>query len=872
MQAEAEHSSSIESQSPASTDVTRHRCYLCSRSYERYDHLSRHLKSHDNERSHRCEDCGKGFNRADLLNRHRAAHAKNSTGDVSRRRTPRACEACIKAKTKCDDERPCKRCKTRDMVCVESEGRGGETRHEGSTSNTGPLLETPVSLPRSTDATSRPEESVAVFTPHGFQPDSLGADTSLDDLSFPDFFEQIMMPDYGPPTQLAIPPDVSNFTQDVNLDALDLDFDFTFLAGGLTRPSTAHGFPNGHQQANHQASTPHSNAQLRSEAFQRSPWSWNSWIPPRNHHAFTGQEEINVREDGVSATHRHVSSSVHRAAHCELDGEARDRMIRTVTQVASSRLSIPSFPSLKLLEDLINVCLLQDCNSLDSCIHAPTFSSRTSRTELLLAMVASGSRYIALDPVWKTGLVIQEVARLAVAEVFEGDNSTTREIQPLQAFLLWLDVGVWSGFRRKTEIAQSFLQPVTTMLTWSQSFTKFRYQDFTPLVNDSDDVLRDKWKSWLEQETRKRLVLHTFVYESRVALANLQGQMLSPAQLMLPLPASLDLWLAPNAHSWRNAHLMKRPPDRQSLPSVMDLFGNLSLLNGMHEYVDKPLCMLIACHALAHDVSQFRQQAKLLANWSFEGRRDRWLSHFNRQREIMDDLHSTNAYCEMDKSVSSEILFTIEYLAMSLHTDMEDIQAFSGKLGEQEARKAFPRVRAWTENAEARNAVWHAGQCFRIARGFEKTKLRDFYAVALYQATLTLWVYGMVTSNTARTSGDRTPTQHRGGATERPSSQGSSLSQGSLIYLDDSNDKTAKPFKLLGQGVPGLRSISRTSTEPEPWIHASTDFCSLYDSKGLMLLAEETLRQNFPESRNGLPSLVENLVNLMSELGKLSGR
>ena len=62
----------------------------------------------DNERAHRCPDCGKGFNRADLLNRHRAAHAKVSQGEPMRKRIEKACEACIRAKTKCDDDRPCK--------------------------------------------------------------------------------------------------------------------------------------------------------------------------------------------------------------------------------------------------------------------------------------------------------------------------------------------------------------------------------------------------------------------------------------------------------------------------------------------------------------------------------------------------------------------------------------------------------------------------------------------------------------------------------------------------------------------------------------------------------------------------------------------
>lgn len=758
------------------------------------------------------------------------------------------------------------------MTCVESEGRNSEQRNDLQLDDQAAQLETPASAPREPDVAEYVQDSLASLTPMPVQNDLFSVDTSMDAFGFPDFFGHIMMPDMvdcGPVTEAMMPPDVSNFTQDVNLDALD--FDFTFLASGLTRPSTAQGFRDEPPQTGNQAPTPQSDVQLRSEAFENSPWSWNHWIPPRNHHAFTGQEELNVREDRVSSSHQHVSPNVERAAHCDLDVDARDRMIRVVTQVASSRLAIPSFPSLQLLEDLIDVFLLQDGNAIDSIVHAPTFSSQKTKTELLLAMVAGGSKYIALEPVWKMGLVIQEVVRLAVADVFESDNSTTRAIELQQAYLLWLDVGAWSGFRRKTEIANSFVQPLTTMLTWSHSFTKFRYKDFAPLASDSDDAVNAKWRSWLDQEARKRLVLRVFLQESRCALANVQTPLLSPAQLMLPLPASLGLWRAPNAHAWRNTYLMEQPPSQQSIPSVMETFGDISALDSMASYVDKSLCLLTACHALAHEVWHFRQEAKLLSNWHSQGRRDRWLAHVNRQRGILDNLTSLSAYCDMDENTSSEILFTIEFLTMSLHVSMEDIQAFSGKLGEQEARKAFPILRAWSEDAESRVAVWHAGQVFKVARTFEKTKLRDFYAVALYQATLTLWVYGMVTSNAARKSGEKTPTQVGRKSTTTNGSLDSGFCQGSRVYLDDSKDKTAKSFKLLGQGVPGVRSVAWENADPQSW-NARDDFCPLQSSKRLMKVAGDLLRDNFPGSQNGLPPLVNNLANLMNDLGKLSGK
>ena len=295
---------------------------------------------------------------------------------------------------------------------------------------------------------------------------------------------------------------------------------------------------------------------------------------------------------------------------------------------------------------------------------------------------------------------------------------------------------------------------------------------------------------------------------------------------------------------------------------MMEIFGNLGQLDTMSSIVDKPLCILAACHALAHEVWQFRQQSVLLASWQAQGRRDRWLSHQTRQRDLLDDLMTVHTYCEVQPNIASEILFTVEFLIMSLHVSLEDILLFSGKSGEDEARKVYPRVRTWTQDAESRFAVWHAGQVLRIARKFEQTRLRDFYAVAVYQATLTLWVYGMVTSNTARKSGDPTPMP---GQVSSYTSH-DLLGQSNRVYLDDDNDKAAKSFKLIGQGEAGLR-LQDVATWGQ-----TTNFCSLHNSKGVMHISGDILKNNFPESRNGLPPLVENLVSLMNELGKLSGK
>ncbi|KAK5697728.1 hypothetical protein LTR17_023845 [Elasticomyces elasticus] len=880
-QAPGAEAGAVDSPSPSKS---RHQCYLCSRTYERADHLTRHLKSHDNERTYRCPECGKGFNRADLLNRHHAAHSVKA-GEASRKRTGRACAICIRAKTRCDETRPCKRCRAKGVECWESEARiqsasqpierraqsydefessamGSSIRsqHANDDSMDGSLNH---GLNMAPSSVSRHFEDAslllglnsngdipgvipfdAMHTDH--QPPAFNAAT----MDFPDFFEQVMMPGNEVPQQgWMMPPDVSNFTSDLNFDGGD--FDFSFLASGLTRPSTAQGIRpefNG-MVAEKDANTP-SDVHLRAEAFKKNPWSWNHWIPERNSSSFSGQDTIDIRQvDRVSSSDQLTTPDSVRLVHCDLRHAERDRMIRVVTQVANTRVTMPSFPSLELLEDLVDIFLLQDSSAIDSYIHSATFVSGKARTELLLAMVAAGARYVSLSPVWKMGLVIQEVVRIAVGELLESDNTATRELQPLQALLLMLDIGVWSGFRRKTEIAMSFLQPPVTMLAWSNAFRKFSYRDFVPSEHEADGSLEDKWHAWTEREAKKRLILHTFLHDSQLAIIYAKNPLLSPAQMMMPLPACRELWLAPNAQAWRNAYLRLAPPGQSDTPAMMDFFGHNNLLEQYGTVVDKTLCMLIASHGLGHEIWHFRARARLLSGWQNHGRRDRHLEHARQQRDLLDDLTTFQAHCELQVTSAPEVMLTLELLMMLLHVDIEDIQTFSGKLGEEEARSVFPKVLLWSQSGESRVAVFHAGQVFRVARLFEKTRLRDFYAVALHHSALTLWVYGMITTSASRKSGRESP------------ARAVAQAQGELpvVPLDTLDDRAARSFQLLGQGTAGIHDPDRT-------------FVPLSSSKALMGTAALILKSNFPGSSNGLPPLIDNLANLMAEIGRLSGR
>jgi hypothetical protein len=407
------------------------------------------------------------------------------------------------------------------------------------------------------------------------------------------------------------------------------------------------------------------------------------------------------------------------------------------------------------------------------------------------------------------------------------------------------------------------------MLSWSNAFSKFRYKDVIPTEDDDDETLNDKWAAWIQQESFKRLVMHTFIHDSQVAITYVKNPLVSPAQMLLPLPAPKQLWLTQNAHSWCHLFLTEGRRAQSSLPPLMALIDNISILDGLALLTDKALCLLIACHSKSYEVHQFRQQALLFANMENQGRKDRWLAHARHQKDLYEELSALLTYCELQTEPLNEALFTLEYLMMLLHVSFEDIQLFAGKSGEEEARRVYPAIRKWADDATSRITVWHAGQVLRIARSFERTKLRDFYAVAVYHCTLTLWVYGMVTSHTARTSEAQTPVVGRQSHGITNISIGNASSQ--HVFLDGEENKIVRAFRQLGHGKPCLKGS-------DEWLHTETQegeqspHVCLYHTKGIMLLGADILRHNYPGSRNGLPPLVENLVTLMSELSNLSGR
>ncbi|KAJ4376924.1 hypothetical protein N0V86_006362 [Didymella sp. IMI 355093] len=314
--------------------------------------------------------------------------------------------------------------------------------------------------------------------------------TGYNQHTIPAFFEQIMVPapDFMGVDYLQPPPDLAAWMPEVDwLGTGDIfGNDFTPAIDQMLEVQVS-------QRDN-----------IRSErqppAKDTSHEKIDSDSARRRHAAFKQSacehENIMLDESNVDlAASPHMPYSSNIVIPDQLSAAARDRIFQLVSKTARSQITIPAFPSADCVDKLIKVGIAKRTET-DAWIHPYLFESETARPEYLTALVAAGCVCFGIPAVSKTGLALQEIVRVALNNLSENDNSVVRDLEYLQACMLWLDIGAFCGYRRKMEIAESSLQSLVTALRRAGRLDYVRYPTVTPFAEDNEEELHAKWKQY----------------------------------------------------------------------------------------------------------------------------------------------------------------------------------------------------------------------------------------------------------------------------------------------------------------------------------------------------------------------------------------
>ncbi|KAE8399490.1 hypothetical protein BDV37DRAFT_297692 [Aspergillus pseudonomiae] len=418
---------------------------------------------------------------------------------------------------------------------------------------------------------------------------------------------------------------------------------------------------------------------------------------------------------------------------------------------------------------------------------------------------------------------------------YENDNTNTRNLRQQQAYTLILQIGLWSGDKRRVEIAESFAQPIVTMLRRASHLRSEGYPIITPSVVDDEETLNQKWHHWVESESYKRVVYHLFIHDVQSSFRLSTHALLSYGDLELPFPCSRRLWNAKTASEWGYVYLQEFPQIPDAFPSLAGVLRDPSTLGLLPRQIDFPLAAFISVHGMSLMVADCnRTRHSLHRPWT-------GLLFQSWQRELEQELDQFNiAIVEpLHESVPAVSLIH-QAVCLSLYLPLGTLERYAGKEGEKRSVDVYEAFIQHVNPNHLRQAAWHAGQILRIARCIAPGLLTGFCATCLYFAALALWTYSTVTA----------PDESSG----RELRTDMAVQRGAFFLDGESSSSGAlRRFVISGQGIPALSSGS------EP--------AYLDNQAAVMRLFQQVLRSKYPSQ--AIPQQAQTLYHAFSALGSI---
>ncbi|KAF5012592.1 hypothetical protein FDECE_1359 [Fusarium decemcellulare] len=497
------------------------KCDYCPKRYKRIDYLIRHKRSHTKSKPYKCWTCFKSFARVDILKRHIAGHGSS-----------------IDIRSGCDTQEadPCRQ----DPLT-----RPYEDSAENNVAGTGFTENTQVPVPLGAHTMSE-----------CLQPNSKSLEPDIDcqDGSY------VGIPDSG--VSLGTWSLACSYQQDFSAEIGFSDVDLQLLDAFIsTLPSGLY------------------------NPLPDTPEFWKSQGSIETTSSTTGRSntdnEAEPKHDILLQAHRPelLEPVKHGRASVNLASSSRNRILTALVQWGSEDIAriIEVLPSVGPLNALLQSYLTTPVSHANTFIHVATFNPNEKRADLLLAMLASSCILSSDATLNKLGRVFQECVLATLPKHFEVGNYASRDLELAQAFLITLEVGVWSGFMRTTEAAESFFQPLLTMI---RRTGMLKYSSYTP-KHDSDQngkSLQERWLEWLHLESWKRLVCRVYKHDTNTSIALQVNPLISYAEFCLPLPASGDMWSASSAEEWNSLVLAQQQidsPQQVTLNDYMDDVGGI---------------------------------------------------------------------------------------------------------------------------------------------------------------------------------------------------------------------------------------------------------------------------------------------------------
>ena len=255
-----------------------------------------------------------------------------------------------------------------------------------------------------------------------------------------------------------------------------------------------------------------------------------------------------------------------------------------------------------------------------------------------------------------------------------------------------------------------------------------------------DTSLDQKWLTWVEQESFKRLVYFAISLDFHVGPARNLNALFSCHEIGTPLPSSTRLWNAAKAVDWLEVLMDDSALKIQQPLPLCQVMRQPHLLAACKELADHKLAATVYLAGCLSLVTEYWHMNGLVHD--LQPMNDFVLK--SRHAELSSVLEHFKAEFTDQDNYGPEVQTLQEWASLHLNVSFDDVSRYCGSGCEDDAQASAPYVQRWYQSPQSREAAWHAGQIFRAAKLLPVGALSDVYVIALYQAGVVLWVWGLL--------------------------------------------------------------------------------------------------------------------------------
>ncbi|TGJ88756.1 hypothetical protein E0Z10_g62 [Xylaria hypoxylon] len=387
--------------------------------------------------------------------------------------------------------------------------------------------------------------------------------------------------------------------------------------------------------------------------------------------------------------------------------------------------------------------------------------NNTPATLLVLLMIAQGASVVPREEARTLSIGLIETCRISLFDIIEKNVEMCADSTVHRCSLLFTLLGAWSGDKWLMDISMGQRGMYLSMLKHAGMFES--QPSIVPSFNNPTNV-EGAWRSWLDRETKNRLVYNWVMVDQELSLFHDTAPLLAVSDLCAPLPGPEEMWMSGNADQWMAAMQtningsanvgtqLLTPPSLT--PSLYALFQDFlhNDLTSQRAHTLTPHQLRLLLHPLQSLLWHLREVIFYFSDTLNPRALD--LGDANktpsmlRQEEVQDLLQKwyvlsqihfqANPTCVVSKT--NLVLFHL--ISLNAVTNFPAIERLARRERREDAwgppQQRAPYIHVIEET------IYHCGQVVRLVRAMPVDRRPIWWSAAVYRAMLILWAYSIL--------------------------------------------------------------------------------------------------------------------------------